>query len=210
MFTDTAQQIHLDLVRLVMLLKPILFLSGIAGGGKTSKAKDLSEVTGLPYFDMSTQLVANGFAPQFGVFADIELVNLVFSYLLFENPKGFILSGFPRNIAQATQIGSKLKQEGKPLLVVDLLLDYQLAVERLVNRSTKHFERAITRENAELKALLYNQFIREAIQELEKYCSYPAITVDTSGPKDQVNQVLVSQICLALENIKNKQPIPCL
>jgi adenylate kinase family enzyme len=178
--------------------KPVLFISGIAGSGKTNKSEWLGKLFGLAFFDMSVQLVAKGFVPTPGVFANIQLVRDIVKTLILNNPNGMILSGFPRNRGQATLIGDMLQKTGRPFIVIDLNISEKLAFQRISKRGSNDPSRYMPDDQIQQKVEQYEMYIEQAIMELSRFSTYPSIMLDTSGDKDEVNSDFLRKLYAAV------------
>jgi len=125
----------------------ILFL-GPQGSGKGTQAKKLQDKTGLPHLssgDLLRQAVAEGTpsgkrAKQYmdaGKLVPDDVLIAMFGEKL-PHPqflKGFILDGFPRNLAQAKALDDLLAKLNQPLSqVINLTIDDAVAMERMTGR----------------------------------------------------------------------------
>ncbi|PWT96597.1 MAG: adenylate kinase [Candidatus Melainabacteria bacterium] len=125
----------------------ILFL-GPQGSGKGTQAKKLHDKTGLPHLssgDLLRQAVADGTpagkrAKQYmeaGKLVPDDVLIAMFGERL---PKpeyngGYILDGFPRNLAQAKALDVLLSHLNQPLThVLNLTIDDGVAMERMTGR----------------------------------------------------------------------------
>ncbi len=127
-----------------------LILLGPPGAGKGTQAKLLQESRGLVQLssgDMLRAAVAAG-TPigkrakaimDAGKLVPDEMVAELISDRLDElgQEQGFILDGFPRNVAQANVIDTLLAEKGRTLdRVIELRVDDDLLVERVTGRFT--------------------------------------------------------------------------
>jgi adenylate kinase len=125
----------------------ILFL-GPQGSGKGTQAKKLVYKTGLPHLssgDLLRQAVADGTpaGQQAKVYMDAgrlvpdDVLIAMFGEML-PAPRfseGFILDGFPRNIAQARVLDSLLTRINQPLTdVINMIIPDPVAMERMTGR----------------------------------------------------------------------------
>jgi len=127
-------------MRIVML--------GAPGSGKGTQSQLLVKAFGVPQIstgDLLREAVAQGTALGLQAKAAMDAGKLVEDALVLgmirerlarpDAARGFILDGFPRNIAQAAALQTLLAEMGKPLQAVLLLnLDLQLLFKRLTGR----------------------------------------------------------------------------
>ena len=127
-----------------------IVLLGAPGSGKGTQAKRLVERHGIPQIstgDLLRAQRASGTplgqraqaAMDAGKLVDDEIVlGLIRERLAEADPQnGFILDGFPRNIAQAQALDILLRELGKPLdAVVQLEVDYGELTRRIAGRRT--------------------------------------------------------------------------
>lgn len=129
-----------DIMRIVLL--------GAPGSGKGTQSQRLVQRFGIPQVstgDLLRSAVARGTAlglkakdaMQSGKLVDDSIVLGMIRERLGEadTAKGFILDGFPRNLAQAAALDKMLKQVGKPLEAVVLMeVDYRELTRRIAGR----------------------------------------------------------------------------
>ena len=125
----------------------ILFL-GAPGSGKGTQCKKLSEKTSLPHLSSGDMLreatskgteagqLAKGFMDKGQLVPDEVLIKMFEEKLSSpECSKGFILDGFPRNLAQAKSLDALLEKLRAQLnVVINLQIDDSLLTERIVGR----------------------------------------------------------------------------
>ena len=125
-----------------------IVLLGAPGSGKGTQSQLLVKVYGIPQIstgDLLREAVAKG--TELGLRAkaamnqghlvdDATVLGMIRERLkLPDAAKGFILDGFPRNIAQAEALGTLLKELGTPLEAVVLMnLDLGVLFKRLTGR----------------------------------------------------------------------------
>jgi adenylate kinase len=125
-----------------------IVLLGAPGSGKGTQSQLLVKAHGIPQIstgDLLREAVAKG--TELGLRAkaamnqghlvdDATVLGMIRERLkLPDAAKGFILDGFPRNIAQAEALGSMLKELGTPLEAVVLMnLDLGVLFKRLTGR----------------------------------------------------------------------------
>jgi len=127
-----------------------IVLLGAPGSGKGTQAKRLVERHGIPQISTGDLLRAQRAAGtplgqraqaamDAGKLVDDEIVLGMIRERLSEadTQNGFILDGFPRNIAQAQALDTLLGELGKPLdAVVQLEVDYGELTRRIAGRRT--------------------------------------------------------------------------
>ncbi len=125
-----------------------IVLMGAPGSGKGTQAQRLVERFGIPQIstgDLLRSAVARGTeygrrakaAMDAGVLVDDAIVLGIFRERLAERDtdRGFILDGFPRNLAQAQALHTMLSGIGKPLdAVVQFDVDYAEIIKRISGR----------------------------------------------------------------------------
>ncbi len=127
-----------------------IVLIGAPGGGKGTQAKLLIEKYGIPQIstgDLLREAVAAGTALGVQAKVAMDAGQLVSDDIVLgmikerlskpDTNKGFILDGFPRNIAQAEALDKLLSDIGKPLQT-SLLIDvpFDVLMQRLTGRRT--------------------------------------------------------------------------
>jgi adenylate kinase len=127
-----------------------IVLLGAPGSGKGTQAKRLVERHGIPQISTGDLLRAQRAsntplgqkaqaAMDAGKLVDDEIVLGMIRERLAEadTQNGFILDGFPRNLAQAEALDALLGELGKPLdVVVQLHVDYEELTRRIAGRRT--------------------------------------------------------------------------
>jgi adenylate kinase len=124
-----------------------LLLFGPPGSGKGTQAVLLSEALGIPHIstgDIFRQNVKEGTElglqvkqiMDAGQLVPDELVNRIIEDRLGRSDcgAGFILDGYPRTVAQAGMLDCLLRQMGKTKVVVNLVVDYNVIIERITAR----------------------------------------------------------------------------
>jgi len=125
----------------------ILFL-GPPGAGKGTQCKRLAKHLDLPHLssgDLLREAVKAGTPAGLsaksymdrGVLVPDDVLIAMFREKLYapECEKGFILDGFPRNVAQARSLDTLLEELNRNLtVVIDLQVDESLIVERITGR----------------------------------------------------------------------------
>jgi len=127
-----------------------IVLLGAPGSGKGTQSQRLVKHHGIPQIstgDLLRAAVANGTALGLkakeamdgGRLVEDEIVLGMIRERLTESDaqRGFILDGFPRNIAQANALDAMLKEVGKPLdAVVQMDVEYSELMRRISGRRT--------------------------------------------------------------------------
>jgi len=125
-----------------------IILLGAPGSGKGTQSQLLVKTYGVPQLstgDLLREAVANGTPLGLRAKAAMDAGKLVEDAIVFrmigerlaqpDAAKGFILDGFPRNIAQAEVLNTMLTDLSKPLEAVVLLnLDLGILFKRLTGR----------------------------------------------------------------------------
>lgn len=128
--------------------RSVVILLGPPGAGKGTQAKRVTSETGLPQIstgDMLRDAVRRGTelglkakaVMEEGGLVDDELVNAIVQERigLPDCAEGFVLDGYPRNVAQAEMFEAALKPVDR-VLVVELVVDIDALVRRLTSRRT--------------------------------------------------------------------------
>jgi len=124
-----------------------LILLGPPGAGKGTQAARLREDFGLPYIatgdllrehrDNDTELgrEAKGYMQRGELVPDELVVAMILDKIEAEGADGFLLDGFPRNLAQAGALGEALGQRARRLTAA-LLIDVadEVVMERITGR----------------------------------------------------------------------------
>lgn len=127
-----------------------IVLMGAPGSGKGTQAQLLIERFGIPQIstgDLLRDAVARGTANGLLAKAAMDAGGLVADEIVLgiirdrlgepDTARGFILDGFPRNLAQAEALESMLAGIGQPLdAVVQFEVDYAEIVRRIAGRRT--------------------------------------------------------------------------
>jgi len=124
----------------------VLLLLGAPGSGKGTQAKFLVETLGIPQLstgDMLRSAVKAGtklgqeaasFMQKGALVPDSLVLGLISERVSQADCKnGFILDGFPRNVAQADALEDVLKKSGKK---IDRVIAIEVSEEELVERLT--------------------------------------------------------------------------
>ena len=125
-----------------------IILSGAPGSGKGTQSDLLVKKSGLQHLSTGDVLraeIATGSALGHQIDALISKCNLVpddMMYGVIENYiaslpkdcKGTIFDGYPRTVAQAAALTHLLKKYNMDAIMIDLLVDEQLLIQRLIDR----------------------------------------------------------------------------
>jgi adenylate kinase len=123
-----------------------ILLLGPQGSGKGTQAKRIAEEHGLEYIATGDKLRAEMSAgTPFGLRVQdiVDRGDLVPDDLMVQMIRdalpqtgGFVLDGFPRNVAQADSLDEMLREEGRDLdIVFELQIDRGTTVQRLLKRA---------------------------------------------------------------------------
>jgi adenylate kinase len=175
-----------------------LLLFGPQGSGKGTQAKRISGEYGIPHVstgDMFRAAIAK--QTPFGqkvapILASGELVpddltvSLVRERLSEPDAeRGFVLDGFPRNIAQAEALDELLAELGRPLTAaLELLVPDAVAVERMLKRAADEGRPDDTPEGIDRRLGIYH---RETAPLSEHYrATGRLVGIDGAGTVDEV------------------------
>lgn len=125
-----------------------IILCGAPGSGKGTQSEFITKKYGLQHLSTGDVLraeIATGSELGQGIDALISKGNLVpdnMMYGVIENYiatlpkdcKGIILDGYPRNVPQAEALTGLLKKYKMDAIMIDLLVDEQLLIQRLIER----------------------------------------------------------------------------
>jgi adenylate kinase len=124
-----------------------LILLGPPGAGKGTQAARLREDFSLPYIatgDLLREHRANGselgrkakeYMERGDLVPDDLVVEMILDKISAEGEDGFLLDGFPRNVAQADALGEALDERGQQLNAVLLIdVDDECVMERITGR----------------------------------------------------------------------------
>jgi adenylate kinase len=174
-----------------------LVLVGPPGAGKGTQAGTLSEKLGVPHIstgDLFRAHIGNGtdlgrsvqgFLDE-GQLVPDEVTNEMVRERLAEQDTsgGFILDGFPRNIAQAEVLDEILAEAGQKLdAVVSFQIDEDVVVARLLGRGRKDDNEEVIRHRQHV--------YRSETEPLLNYYRDIVLTIDAVGEVNEVtNRVL--------------------
>jgi adenylate kinase len=174
-----------------------LVLVGPPGAGKGTQAGTLSEKLGVPHIstgDLFRAHIGNGtdlgrsvqgFLDE-GQLVPDEVTNEMVRERLAEQDTsgGFILDGFPRNIAQAEVLDEILAESGQKLdAVVSFQIDEDVVVARLLGRGRKDDNEEVIRHRQHV--------YRSETEPLLNYYRDIVLTIDAVGEVNEVtNRVL--------------------
>ncbi len=125
-----------------------IILSGAPGSGKGTQSAFIANKYGVQHLSTGDVLraeIASGSELGKQIDAIISKGNLVPDDMMYgvienyiaglpEDCKGTIFDGYPRTVAQAEALTSLLKKYNKEAIMIDLLVDEQLLIQRLIER----------------------------------------------------------------------------
>ena len=128
------------------MLNIILF--GAPGSGKGTQSESIVKQYGLQHLSTGEVLraeIATGsklgkeidaLISKGNLVPDEMMLHLIENYIanLPKHCKGTIFDGFPRTVAQAVAFNSLLKKYNMTALMIDLMVDEQLVIQRLIER----------------------------------------------------------------------------
>lgn len=188
-----------------------LVLLGPPGSGKGTQATRLKEYLQVPHISTGDLLRAEVAAGSpLGVQAKEVMAqgNLVSDEILlgmlesrFSRPdtkNGFILDGYPRNLAQADALGVLLKKIGQPMdYAVQLEVPTELLVERIAGRAAAEGRADDTPESVRTRLKVYND---QTAPVIEYYRQHGQLTaVNGVGSLDDVFNRLIEALSPAKE-----------
>lgn len=188
-----------------------LVLLGPPGSGKGTQATRLKEYLQVPHISTGDLLRAEVAAGSpLGVQAKEVMAqgNLVSDQILlgmlesrFSRPdtkNGFILDGYPRNLAQADALGVLLKKIGQPMdYAVQLEVPTELLVERIAGRAAAEGRADDTPESVRTRLKVYND---QTAPVIEYYRQHGQLTVVNGvGSLDDVFNRLIEALSPAKE-----------
>ena len=125
-----------------------IILSGAPGSGKGTQSSFIAQKYGLQHLSTGDVLraeIATGSELGKQIDALISKGNLVPDEMMYgvienyiaglpQNCKGTIFDGYPRTVAQAESLTQLLKKYNMDAIMIDLLVDEQLLIQRLIER----------------------------------------------------------------------------
>lgn len=188
-----------------------LVLLGAPGSGKGTQAARLRDYLQVPHISTGELLRAEvAAASTLGLQAREVMArgDLVSDGILlgmlesrFSRPdtgNGFILDGYPRNLAQAAALDTLLQRIGQPMdAAVQLAVDPELLVERLAGRAKAEGRADDSPESVRTRLQVYE---RQTAPVIEFYRQHGQLTVvDGVGSLDDVFARIVEAIAPATE-----------
>jgi adenylate kinase len=175
-----------------------LLLFGPQGSGKGTQAKRIAAEHGIPHVSTGDMFRA-AIAKQTPLGRQVEpilaagelvpdelTVGLIRERLAEPDAaRGFVLDGFPRNIAQAEALDGLLTELGRPLTaVLELLVPDQVCVDRMLKRASEEGRADDTPEAIARRLEIYH---RETAPISEHYrAGGKLVGIDGSGSVDEV------------------------
>lgn len=125
-----------------------IIILGPPGAGKGTQAKRVSNRLGLPHFSTGSLLrkavsnntllgkIAKSYMSEGELVPNPIIIDLIEEEIeKHKDKEGFILDGFPRNVAQAQKLDEYLEHGGKQLdIIVNLEIDEETIIERIKGR----------------------------------------------------------------------------
>jgi adenylate kinase len=125
-----------------------IILCGAPGSGKGTQSALISEEYGLQHLSTGDVLRAeiatgselgkkiNSLISEGNLVPDEMMYGVIDNYLasLPADCKGTIFDGYPRTVAQAEALTELLKKYGMEAIMIDLMVDEQLLIQRLIER----------------------------------------------------------------------------
>jgi adenylate kinase len=188
-----------------------LVLLGPPGSGKGTQATRLKEYLQVPHISTGDLLRAEVAAgsplgmqakevmAQGNLVSDEILLGMLESRFSREDTKnGFILDGYPRNLAQAAALGELLKKIGQPMdYAVQLEVPTDLLVERIAGRAAAEGRADDTPESVRTRLKVYND---QTAPVIEYYRQHGQLTVVNGvGELDDVTNRLIEALSPAKE-----------
>jgi adenylate kinase len=188
-----------------------LVLLGAPGSGKGTQAARLKDHLQVPHIstgDLLRAEVAAGTALGLQAKAVMERGDLVSDDILLgmledrlsrpDVAGGFILDGYPRNLAQADALGQLLARIGQPMdHAVQLQVDTDLLVERIANRAKEQGRQDDTPEAVRNRLNIYNDVTAPVIEFYRQRGMLKV--VDGEGAMDEVFTRIVEAISAGAE-----------
>ena len=186
-----------------------LVLLGAPGSGKGTQAVRLQQALGVPHIstgDLLRAAVAAGTTLGLQAKAVMERGELVSDDIVLgmlgerlsagDVDKGFVLDGYPRNIAQAHALDALLAELGQPVDQAILLdVDTELLIERIAGRAQAEGRSDDTPETVRNRLRVFNE---QTAPVIDFYASSKRlITVDGVGEVDAIT----ARILAAVENV---------
>lgn len=188
-----------------------LVLLGPPGSGKGTQATRLKEYLQVPHISTGDLLRAEVAAgsplgmqakevmAQGNLVSDEILLGMLESRFSRDDTKnGFILDGYPRNLAQAAALGELLKKIGQPMdYAVQLEVPTDLLVERIAGRAAAEGRADDTPESVRTRLKVYND---QTAPVIEYYRQHGQLTVVNGvGELDDVTNRLIEALSPAKE-----------
>lgn len=177
-----------------------LVLVGPPGAGKGTQAAKLAEQLGIPHISTGELFRTNlGQETPLGIEAkqymdagdlvpDAVTVGMVRARLDEEDAaKGFILDGFPRNVAQAEALAGILAERGVDLdAVVEFAIPDEVVVQRLLSRGRADDTEDIVRRR--------QQVYRDETAPLLDHFHRQLVSVDATGSVEEITTRLLDAL----------------
>ncbi len=188
-----------------------LVLLGAPGSGKGTQAARLKDHLQVPHIstgDLLRAEVAAGSALGLQAKVVMDRGDLVSDDILLgmledrlsrpDVASGFILDGYPRNLAQADALGQLLARIGQPMdHAVQLDVDTELLVERIAGRAKEQGRQDDTPEAVRNRLYVYNDVTAPVIEFYRQRGMLKV--VDGEGAMDEVFTRIVEAIATGVE-----------
>ncbi|MGY0634589.1 adenylate kinase [Luteimonas sp. A478] len=183
-----------------------LVLLGAPGSGKGTQAARLKEQLGVPHIstgDLLRAEVAAGSTlglqakevmARGDLVSDDILLGMLEDRLARDDVRnGFILDGYPRNLAQAAALGDLLERLGQPFdAAVQLEVDNELLIDRLAGRAKAEGRSDDNPESVRKRLTVYDE---QTAPVIEFYREHGQLTVvDGVGGLDEVFDRIMAAI----------------
>ena len=185
--------------RLIVLARP--------GGGKSTQAKRVAEILGVTHLSVGAMLrreVAAGstlgravaLAIERGDLAADELVVTVVLSRVRATVAvgGYVLDGFPRNVAQAEALAEDANREVQPQVALLLEVSVERSRRRLLARAAREGRSDDTAETIQRRLVSYERDMMPVVERYQR--AGLLVTVDGEGPADAVTSRILERLWL--------------
>lgn len=183
-----------------------LVLLGAPGSGKGTQAVRIKEALGVPHVstgDLLRAAVAAGTALGLQAKAVMDRGELVSDEIVLgmleerlgaaDTGAGFILDGYPRNLAQAHALGALLDRLGQPVDIAVLLdVDNELLIERIAGRARTEGRSDDSPETVRNRLRVYSEQTAPVVDFYAK--AGKLARVDGVGSMDEITQRVLAAL----------------